>query len=124
VALAFNDPEGVPVAPVNPEGRPHELAQEFSGPGTPFTDPEIALKGESPIVSPIKMLTGIAASKILATEFFKDPSIRQQARDFMEACAVVSVEPTDKGQIIIDQFHLYSVRQLSQFSPKTRKADP
>jgi hypothetical protein len=70
------------------------------------------------------MLIRIAASKILATEFFKDPSIRQQARDFMEACAVVSVEPTDKGQIIIDQFHLYSVRQLSQFSPKTRKADP
>jgi transcription elongation factor SPT6 len=67
------------------------------------------------------MLIRIAASKILATEFFKDPSIRQQARDFMEACAVVSVEPTDKGQIIIDQFHLYSVRQ---FSPKTRKADP
>jgi len=66
-------------------------------------------------------LIGTAASKILATEFFKDPSIRQQARDFMEACAVVSVEPTDKGQIIIDQFHLYSVLQ---FSPKTRKADP
>jgi hypothetical protein len=33
VALAFNDPEGVPVAPVNPEGRPYELAEEFSGPG-------------------------------------------------------------------------------------------
>jgi transcription elongation factor SPT6 len=58
------------------------------------------------------MLIRIAASKILATEFFKDPSIRQQARDFMEACAVVSVEPTDKGQIIIDQFHLYSVCNL------------
>jgi hypothetical protein len=27
----------------------------------------------------------------------------------MEACAVVSVEPTDKGQVIIDQYHLYSV---------------
>jgi len=59
------------------------------------------------------MLTATAASKILATEFFKDPSIRQQARDFMEACAVVSVEPTDKGMVIIDQYHLYSVSQIA-----------
>lgn len=54
-----------------------------------------------------------AASKILATEFSKDPSIRQQARDFMDACAVVSVYPTDKGQTIIDEYHLYSVSYSS-----------
>jgi hypothetical protein len=47
VALAFNDPEGVPVAPVNPEKRPYELAEEFSGPGTSFTDPDAALDGMS-----------------------------------------------------------------------------
>lgn len=52
----------------------------------------------------------IAASNILITEFSKDPSIRQQARDFMEACGTISVTPTDRGMTIIDQFHLYYVR--------------
>lgn len=50
-----------------------------------------------------------AASQILTTEFFKDPSIRQQTREFMEACALVTVHPTDKGQTIVDEYHLYYV---------------
>jgi hypothetical protein len=50
IALAFNDPEGVPPTPVNPERRPQELAEEFSGPGTHFTDPEAALKGKSYLI--------------------------------------------------------------------------
>jgi hypothetical protein len=60
VALAFNDPEGVPVAPVNPEGRPYELAEEFSGPGTPFTDAEVAIQGESVSNLDRKMLIRIS----------------------------------------------------------------
>jgi hypothetical protein len=43
--MAFNDPDGVPIAPTNPEKRPFELAEEFSGLGTTFTDAEVALRG-------------------------------------------------------------------------------
>lgn len=50
-----------------------------------------------------------AASQILTTEFFKDPTIRQQARDFIKACAVITVNPTDKGMSLIDEYHLYYV---------------
>lgn len=58
-----------------------------------------------------------AASAILATEFFKDPSIRQQARDFMEACATLGVKVTEKGMTIIDEYHLYSVSFRFQARP-------
>lgn len=53
-----------------------------------------------------------AASSIITTEFSKDPSIRQQARDFIEACGVVTVTPTERGMGVIDQYHLYYVSQL------------
>ncbi|OCF71672.1 transcription elongation factor SPT6 [Kwoniella mangroviensis CBS 8886] len=92
VATTFNEPEGQPIPPKNAEKLPNDLADEFSGSGTAFGSPEIALQ---------------AASQILTTEFSKDPAIRQQTRDFMEACGVVSVTPTDRGMNIIDEYHLY-----------------
>jgi transcriptional accessory protein Tex/SPT6 len=62
-----------------------------------------------------------AASSIITTEFSKDPSIRQQARDFIEACGVVTVTPTERGMGVIDQYHLYYVSQL--MSSYLRQAD-
>lgn len=113
MAIAFNDPAGVPIPPVNAEQLPSDLAAEFSGEGTVFSDADAALRSTShpPCTLPRRglMLTVSAASQILATEFFKDPSIRQQARDFIEACAVVTVTPTDKGMLLIDEYHLYYV---------------
>ena len=50
-----------------------------------------------------------AASHILTTEFAKDPAIRQQTRDFMAACGVASVTPTERGMNVIDEYHLYYV---------------
>ena len=47
VAVSFNDPNGVPVPPVNAEQLPTDLAAEFSGEGTVFADSETALKGKS-----------------------------------------------------------------------------
>lgn len=113
MATAFNDSDGIPVPPVNADQAPNDLAAEFAGEGTPFPDGEAALKGMSTNVDnfqPMQQLTCVAAGQILATEFFKDPTIRQQARDFMEAVAIVSVTPTDKGMLAIDQYHLYYVR--------------
>lgn len=115
VATAFNDPDGVPTPPVNVEQTPADLAAEFAGEGTPFADGEAALKGESELfwMNPEAILTVVAASQILATEFFKDPTIRQQARDFIEAVAIVTVTPTDKGMLAIDEYHLYYVSHQS-----------
>ncbi|WVW82891.1 transcription elongation factor SPT6 [Kwoniella bestiolae CBS 10118] len=92
VATTFNEPEGQPIPPKNAEKLPNDLAEEFSGPGTAFGSPELALQ---------------AASQILITEFSKDPAIRQQTRDFMDACGVISVTPTERGMNIIDEYHLY-----------------
>ncbi|WWD16106.1 transcription elongation factor SPT6 [Kwoniella shandongensis] len=92
VATTFNEPEGQPIPPKNPDRLPNDLAEEFSGEGTLFSSPESALS---------------AASQILTTEFSKDPAIRQQTRDFMDACGVVSVTPTDRGMSVIDEYHLY-----------------
>ncbi|WVR05399.1 transcription elongation factor SPT6 [Kwoniella sp. DSM 27419] len=100
VATTFNEPEGQPVPPKNADKMPTDLAGEFAGEGSAFGGPEQALK---------------AASHILTTEFAKDPAIRQQTRDFMEACGVVSVTPTERGMTVIDQYHLYyNFKFLSQ----------
>ncbi|EIW70012.1 hypothetical protein TREMEDRAFT_71488 [Tremella mesenterica DSM 1558] len=92
VATTFNEAEGSPVPPTNPDKMPLDLAAEYAGEGTPFLTGESALK---------------AASQILTTEFSKDPSIRQQAREFMEYFGVVTVNPTERGISVIDQYHLY-----------------
>ncbi|KAK4686395.1 transcription elongation factor SPT6, partial [Tremellales sp. Uapishka_1] len=92
VATTFNDPNGSPQQPKNAERLPRDLAEDFSGPGTLFASPEQALR---------------AASQILLTDFAKDPTIREQARQFVEACGVVSVTPTEKGMAIIDEYHIY-----------------
>ncbi|WWC89746.1 transcription elongation factor SPT6 [Kwoniella dendrophila CBS 6074] len=92
VATTFNELTGQPIPPKNAEKLPNDLAEEFSGQGTGFGGPELALQ---------------AASHILVTEFSKDPAIRQQTRDFMDACGVVSVSPTERGMTIIDEYHLY-----------------
>jgi transcription elongation factor SPT6 len=64
-----------------------------------------------------------AASHILTLDFSKDPSIRQQAREFIEACGVVSVTPTERGMTVIDQYHLYYVSQRHLSRPDFM-ADP
>ncbi|WWC60952.1 transcription elongation factor SPT6 [Kwoniella dejecticola CBS 10117] len=92
VATTFNEPEGQPIPPKNADKLPNDLAEEFAGQGTAFGSPESALQ---------------AAGHILTTEFSKDPAIRQQTRDFMEACGVISVTPTDRGMTVIDEYHLY-----------------
>nr|ODN87881.1 transcription elongation factor SPT6 [Cryptococcus depauperatus CBS 7841] len=90
VAATFNDTGGVPTPPKNPERKPLELANEFTG--TQYVTPEQALS---------------AANIILIQNFFKDPAIRQQARDFIEACGQITVNPTDRGMVVIDKYHLY-----------------
>ncbi|WRT67313.1 transcription elongation factor SPT6 [Kwoniella shivajii] len=92
VATTFNDLKGEPKPPKNAEKLPSELAEEYSGAGTAFGSPEQALQ---------------AASLIITTELSKDPAIRQQTREFMDACGVISVTPTDRGMTIIDEYHLY-----------------
>lgn len=94
VATSFNDPNGTVIPPVNASQMPEDLAAEYAGDGTSFLTTDDAIK---------------AASGILATELAKDPAIRQQAREFMEICATVTVTPTDRGMSIIDQYHLYYV---------------
>lgn len=92
VALTFNDPNGEPVPPTNPDRLPQDVAEEFAGEGTPFRTGQDALA---------------AAQRILVNDFARDPTIRQQARDFVEACGVVTVTPTDRGMIVIDEYHAY-----------------
>ncbi|KAL7424162.1 Transcription elongation factor spt6 [Cryptotrichosporon argae] len=92
VAVTFNDLHGQPTPPHDPEKKPEELAEEFGGQGTFYRTGEEALR---------------AASHILTTEFAKDPTIRQQARDFVEACGVVTVTPTERGMTVIDAYHAY-----------------
>jgi len=46
VAVTFNDLNGTPVPPKNPERLPMDLAAEFAGKETSFPAPEDALKGE------------------------------------------------------------------------------
>lgn len=92
VAVIFNDPNGEPNPPATPERTPLEVATEFSGEGTFFRAPQDALA---------------AAKRILVNEFARDPTIRQQARDFVEACGIVSVTPTDRGMAVIDPYHAY-----------------
>lgn len=92
VAVTFNDPNGEPKAPVTPDRMPNDVAAEFAGDNTMFRAPQDALA---------------AAKRILVTEFAKDPTIRQQARDFVEACGIVSVTPTERGMSVIDNFHAY-----------------
>ncbi|KAL1411070.1 Transcription elongation factor spt6 [Vanrija albida] len=93
VAVTFNDPQGVPVPPTNPDRLPLEVAEEYSGEGTHFPSAESALA---------------AAQRILIADFARDPTIRQQARDFVEACGTVTVSPTDRGMTVIDEYHAYS----------------
>ena len=45
VAVTFNDPNGSPVPPKNPDRLPLDIAAEYSGEGTAFPTPEDALKG-------------------------------------------------------------------------------
>ncbi|ORX33718.1 transcription elongation factor SPT6, partial [Kockovaella imperatae] len=92
VAVLFNDPEGKPHSLENPDRMPLDLAEEFAGTGTMFTTAGEALD---------------TATQILVAEMAKDPSIRQQARDFVEACGTVTVTPTERGQTIIDEYHIY-----------------
>lgn len=111
IAVTFNDAEGVPVPPSNPEKLPMDLAEEYSGSGTYFIGAVDALAGEHAIrIMRIFVDNFSAASQIITTEFAKDPSIKQQARDFIEACGVVTVTPTERGMNVIDQYHLYYVR--------------
>lgn len=49
------------------------------------------------------------ARMILATEIGKDPLARQEIRDRFKRCALISVTPTDKGMIKIDENHPYYV---------------
>ncbi|WVQ78460.1 transcription elongation factor SPT6 [Cryptococcus sp. DSM 104549] len=90
VASVFNESDGQPIPPRDPERMPLDMAEEFTG--LRYITGEDALN---------------AAKHILATEFSKDPAIRQQARDFVEACGEISVKPTDKGMVVIDRYHLY-----------------
>lgn len=92
VALVFNETDGDPASLSNPEKMPLALAEEFSGEGTPFYTPEDALK---------------AAKEILINDFAHDPTIRQQARDFVEALGTVTVTPTERGMASIDAYHAY-----------------
>lgn len=77
---------------------PLALAAEFSGGETPFLLPEDALQ---------------AASRILTIDFAKDPSLRQQARDWMSEFGQVSVTPTERGMTVIDKYHFYYVSPLT-----------
>lgn len=93
IATAFNVVGGDPLAPpATPEKMPNDLAEEYCGEGTPFHTAIDALN---------------AAKRILVNEFSRDPSIRQQSREFVEACALVSTTPTDRGMTVIDQYHAY-----------------
>lgn len=93
IATAFNVVGGEPLAPPpTPEKMPNDLAEEFCGEGTPYHTAVDALN---------------AAKRILAAEFSRDPSIRQQSREFVEACSLVSTTPTDRGMTVIDQYHAY-----------------
>jgi transcription elongation factor SPT6 len=46
VAVTFNDPQGTPTAPKNPDKLPTDVAEEYAGPSTPFLTGEDALKGQ------------------------------------------------------------------------------
>ncbi|EAL22689.1 hypothetical protein CNBB1380 [Cryptococcus deneoformans B-3501A] len=90
VASSFQDVHGQPAPVMNPDKMPLELADEFTG--AAYSSPEQALS---------------AASFVLVQELSKDPAIRQQARDFMDTCGLVTVNATDRGMSVIDQYHLY-----------------
>ena len=77
-----------------------------------FSDPATALSGEFPYYRDTsELLTYVcaAANQILISDMAKDPSMRQQSREFLETLGRVTVNPTERGQTIIDEYHIYYV---------------
>jgi hypothetical protein len=50
------------------------------------------------------------ARLLLATELGKDPILRRDMRELLKKDGIVSVTPTEKGKVKIDEFHPYYVR--------------
>jgi transcription elongation factor SPT6 len=50
-----------------------------------------------------------AAKTIAVTEITKEPLLRKEIRRLFKTAGVVSVKPTEKGQIKIDEMHPYYV---------------
>jgi transcription elongation factor SPT6 len=67
-----------------------------------FVDPD-TVKPQSPE----ELLT--RARMLLATELGKDPLLRQEMREMFKEYAQVSVLPTEKGMVKIDEHHAYYV---------------
>ena len=79
-----------------------------------FTDPD-ASKAQAPE----ELLR--RARMILSTELGRDPLLRQEMRNTFKENALVSVLPTEKGKVKIDEHHLYFVRY--SLTPSTGKSD-
>jgi hypothetical protein len=56
---------------------------------------------------------------ILSTELGKDPLLRQEMRDTFKEHAVVSVLPTERGKLKIDEHHAYYVRSIFVYMEET-----
>lgn len=57
-----------------------------------------------------------AAKNILMTDFIKDPSIRQQSREWLQVSGAVTVTPTERGMSVIDDLHTYYVSRFSDLT--------
>ncbi|TYJ56714.1 transcription elongation factor SPT6 [Cryptococcus floricola] len=90
IAAIFTNPYGQPQSIVDPDRKPLDMAEEYNSPL--FSDSTAALN---------------AAKSIVIQEFARHPAFRQQIREFMQAAAYVTVNPTDRGMSVIDQYHLY-----------------
>jgi hypothetical protein len=55
---------------------------------------------------------------ILSTELGKDPLLRQEMRDTFKEHAVVSVLPTERGKLKIDEHHAYYVGLFFVYAEK------
>ncbi|KIY72184.1 hypothetical protein CYLTODRAFT_63573 [Cylindrobasidium torrendii FP15055 ss-10] len=99
VVLNFNSTIGNPHYVNNHELAPQELADQYVDP-----DPAKAVRPEEILRQ---------ARHILVTELAKDPLLRKAVREEFKAHAVVSVSPTEKGKVKIDENHpAYSFKYL------------
>lgn len=83
------------------ELNPTVYAEQF---GDPNLDPSKALSAEELLRR---------ARMILATELGKDPLLRSQMRKIFQEEARISVLPTERGMIKIDQHNPYFVSELN-----------
>lgn len=82
----------------DPHLGPDQYATEYIDAETGFVDSQSVLLG---------------AKVILVHEIAKEPSIRKEIRKAFESFGVVTVKPTDKGNLKIDEMHPYFVSGLS-----------